>query len=134
VTVARYDVDLPDVRAEVEAIALAYERALVGNDAATLDSMFWDDPRALRFGIADTQYGYDAIRKFRAGLTMQSATRDIVRLEIHTFGRDFAVVNLVFRYHTHPGGGRQSQTWVRTAAATHGGWRVVSAHVDLTET
>ena len=38
-----------------------------------------------------------------------------MRLEVHTFGCDCAVVNIEFRYCDGTGGGRQSQTWIRTA-------------------
>ena len=38
------DIDLPEVRAEVEAAFAAYERALVGNDVAALDRLFLDRP------------------------------------------------------------------------------------------
>jgi len=131
-TIAPDEIDVPSVRGEIEAVAMAYERALLAGDVATLDAMFWDDRRALRFGIADIQHGIDEVRAFRAKLPLQSRPRDISRLEVHTFGNDCAVVNIEFLYRDGPGGGRQSQTWVRVAPGQYGGWRVVSAHVDLT--
>ena len=47
---------------------------------------------------------------------------------ITTFGRDMATANTLFERDAAAGKiGRQSQTWMRTAA----GWRVVSAHVSV---
>ena len=34
-----------------------YERALVEGDVAVLTELFWDDPRCVRYGVADRQYG-----------------------------------------------------------------------------
>ena len=44
-----------------------------------------------------------------------------------TYGQDFATANVEFQRESSPRPGRQSQTWMRTAA----GWRVVAAHVSL---
>ncbi|MBV9681546.1 MAG: DUF3225 domain-containing protein [Solirubrobacterales bacterium] len=40
------EVDLPDVRAEVEAAFARYKASFVANDIAILTALFWDDPRA----------------------------------------------------------------------------------------
>ena len=47
------DVNDPEVVREVTATFERYEAALVGNDLATLDELFWDDERVVRFGLAD---------------------------------------------------------------------------------
>ena len=59
-------IDLPDVLAEVTAAFERYEHALVNNDVAVLDALFWDSPRTLRYGTGENLYGIDAIRAFRA--------------------------------------------------------------------
>ena len=46
-------IDLPDVVAEVRAAFEQYEKALVSNDVATLDQMFRNDPRTVRYGQAE---------------------------------------------------------------------------------
>ena len=51
-------VDDPNVKAEVEAAFARYEAALVSNDVATLNELFHDDPRTLRYGIAENLYGH----------------------------------------------------------------------------
>ena len=59
------EIDIPDVVAEVEAAFAAYEQALVTNDVATLEALFRDDLRTIRYGIGENLYGMDAIRAFR---------------------------------------------------------------------
>ncbi len=117
----------PDVLAEVSAVADRYEQALVTNDLAVLDELFWDSPSTVRFGATESLYGIDAIRQFRAGRPPEGLARDVLRREILTFGDALAVVNQEHRGHGRDRIGRQSQTWVRLPE----GWRVVSAHVSL---
>ena len=58
------DIDLPDIVAEVTAAFERYEQALISNDVATLDALFRDDPRTIRYGGSEILYGYDAIKPF----------------------------------------------------------------------
>ena len=120
------DINLPDVIAEVRAVFERYEQALVSNDVAALDELFWDSPHTLRYGLAENLHGYDAIRAFRAARPAQGLARTLQRTAITSYGRDFATANTEFLRAGGPAG-RQSQTWVRTPQ----GWRVVSAHVSL---
>jgi ketosteroid isomerase-like protein len=122
------EIDIPEVKAEVEAAFAAYERALMGNDVAGLGSLFHDDPRTLRYGGGENLYGYDAIAAFRAARSPVGLERTTERTVITTYGRDFATASTLFRRTTQPGKvGRQMQTWVRFAE----GWRVVAAHVSV---
>ena len=121
-------IDVPAVRAEVEAAFAAYERALVGNDVAALNRFFLDRPTTIRFGGGENLYGYNAIAAFRAARSPAGLARTLERTVITTYGRDFAIAATLFRRETMPGKvGRQMQTWVRTA----GGWRVAAAHVSI---
>lgn len=121
-------INLPDVLAEVEAAYERYERALVGNDVAVLDELFWNHPLTLRFGATENLWSYDEIAAFRASRPTQGLQRRIVQKVIQTFGRDFATASVQFEREGRPGWvGRQQQTWVRTAA----GFRVVAAHVSF---
>jgi len=123
-------VDLPDVLAEVRAAFAAYEAALVGNDVATLEALFRDDPRTIRYGAGENLYGMDEIRAFRRARSPAGLARSLERTAITTFGRDFAIANTLFRRETAPGKiGRQSQTWVRF----QDGWKIVAAHVSVIE-
>lgn len=117
----------PDVLAEVTAAFARYEQALVTNDVAVLDELFWNSPHTLRYGATENLYGYDAIQAFRAGRPSAGLARTLGRTLITTYGRDFATANTEFHRTGSDRTGRQSQTWLRTPE----GWRVVAAHVSL---
>ena len=119
------EINIAEVLAEVEQAFARYERALVADDVAELDALFWRSPQTLRYGVTENLYGYDEIAAFRAGRSPANLARDLLKTVITTYGRDFATANAEFRRPT--GTGRQSQTWVRTDE----GWRVVAAHVSL---
>ncbi len=121
------EINLPDVLAEVTAAFDRYERALVSNDVAVLDELFWNAPQTLRYGVGEHLYGYDAIRAFRAGRPAVGLQREVTRTVITSYGRDCATACIEFRRDGQPRNGRQTQTWVRFAE----GWRVVAAHVSL---
>ncbi len=122
------DIDLPEVVAEVRAAFDRYETALVSNDVETLDALFRDDPRTIRYGGAEILYGHGEIKKFRAARSPAGLMRKISRTVITTYGRDFAVASTLFHRDTAPGKvGRQMQSWVRFDE----GWRVVAAHVSM---
>jgi AtzH-like len=122
------DIDRPKVVAEVRAAFEAYEKALVENDVATLDAMFHDDARTIRYGATENLYGYDAIKTFRAARSPKGLARRLSRTVITSYGADFAVSSTLFSRTSVPGKiGRQMQTWVKFP----GGWRVVAAHVSL---
>jgi Protein of unknown function (DUF3225) len=122
------EVDLPEVVAEVKAAFERYEKALVSNDVATLDAIFHDDARTIRYGGAENLYGYGEIKAFRAARSPAGLARALSKTVITTYGRDFAVASTLFHRPAMPGKvGRQMQTWVRFP----GGWRVVAAHVSV---
>lgn len=120
-------INLPEVLAEVTAAFARYENALVSNDVAVLDELFWNSLHTLRYGVGENLYGYAAIQAFRAGRPAQGLARTLLRTVITTYGHDFATANVEFQRHGSTGTGRQSQTWMRTPE----GWRVVAAHVSL---
>jgi len=122
------EIDIPAVRAEVEAAFAAYEQALVENDVAALDRFFLDAPTTIRYGVGESLYGYAEIAAFRAARSPAGLARALDLTVITTYGRDFAVVSTLFSRASAPGKvGRQMQTWVRTPE----GWRVVAAHVSI---
>ena len=122
------EIDLPEIVAEVKTAFERYERAVVSNDVETLDRLFHDDVRTIRYGATENLYGYDEIKKFRAARSSVGLVRTLSRTVITTFGRDYAVASTLFRRATPPGKiGRQTQTWVRCPD----GWRVVVGHVSV---
>jgi hypothetical protein len=120
-------IDDPDTLAEVTALVHLYESALGNNDIATLDAMFWQSNRVIRFGVGESLYGIEEILAFRKGRAGGSPARDVLRLDVTTFGRDHATANVTFRRVGWDRIGRQSQTWARLPE----GWRIVAAHVSL---
>ena len=121
------DINLPEVVREMTTVFMRYEQALVSNDVAVLDELFWNDPSTIRYGATENLYGYAAIEACRSARPSQGLAREIFNTVITTYGRDFATANTEFRRTGSQRTGRQSQTWMRTPA----GWRVVSAHVSL---
>jgi ketosteroid isomerase-like protein len=122
-----FEINIPEVVAEVTAAFQRYERALVTNDVAMLDALFWNDPCTLRFGIAENLYGYDAIAAFRGSRPAIDLTRNLRNTVIVTYGRDFATANTEFQRVGSELTGRQSHVWLRT----DDGWRIAAAHVSL---
>ena len=124
------EVNLPDVKAEVEAAFMRYEAALMANDADTLQAIVWNSPHTIRYGIGENLYSWEEIGAFRHARSPVGLQRTIFRTVITTFGRDFATASTLFERASAPNKiGRQMQTWARTAE----GWRVVAAHVSLIE-
>ena len=125
------EVNIPEVVEEVRALFERYERALIDKDVDVLDATFWNSPLTIRYAIHENGYGFDEIHAHRVrrppGPGIKLNRR---RLVITTLGRDIATVNLEFDMRGRETPGRQSQTWVRFPDA---GWKVVSAHVSVTE-
>ena len=115
----------PAIVAELAALYPHYEQALVSNDVDTLVRMFWTGPQVMRFGVTENLYGPEELEVFRKSRPSAGLARTVTRLDITTFGRDFASITLEFERGTTRG--RQSQVWVRLPE----GWRIVQAHVSL---
>jgi hypothetical protein len=122
------EIDIPEVVEEVTAAFSKYETALVTNDVETLDALFHDDARTLRYGSGENLYGYAEIKAFRAARPPAGLARSLSRTVITTYGRDFAVASTLFHRESAPGKvGRQMQSWARFPE----GWRIVAAHVSI---
>jgi hypothetical protein len=122
------DIDLPEVVAEVREAFERYEQALVTNDVDTLNALFHNDERTIRYGIGENLYGQREVAAFRAARSPIGLNRTRCRTVITTYGRDFAVASTLFHRPSLAGKvGRQMQTWLRFPQ----GWRVVAAHVSI---
>src|SRR3546814_6422253 len=106
------DVNIPEVVAELTAAFMRYETALVSNDVAVLDELFWNSGHTIRYGVTENLYGYDQIRAFRAARPAAGLEREIFNTVITTYGRDFGTANTEFRRAASARAGRQSQTWM----------------------
>jgi hypothetical protein len=120
-------INIPEVVAEVSAAFARYEAALVSNDVATLDELFWNASHTVRYGITENLYGYGAIKAFRAARSPAGPARSLQHTVITTFGRDFATASTEFRPAGSDRIGRQTQSWMRFPE----GWQVVAAHVSV---
>jgi hypothetical protein len=121
------EIDRPEIVAEVRAEFDRYEAALNANDVASLEAMFHDDARTIRYGATENLYGHAEIAAFRAARSPAGLARTLSKTVISSYGSDHAVASTLFRRASVPGKiGRQTQTWVRFAV----GWRVVAAHVS----
>ncbi len=112
---------------EVSALFDAYERALVANDVAAMDAVFWDDPRVVRYGIAEIQEGAEAVRTWRRSAAPVPTDRTLTSRHVLALSPDVVCVDVTFVNGTAPGTGRQSQVWRRFPE----GWRIVRAHVSM---
>lgn len=119
----------PEVVAELAALYPRYEQALVTNDVDTLVGMFWAGPQVMRLGVTENLYGPEELEAFRKARPGAGLARTVTRLDIVSFGRDFASITLEFERTTAATivRGRQSQVWVRLPE----GWRIVQAHVSV---
>lgn len=119
-------IDRPDVVSEVREVFECYERALVAGDLPVLTRLFWDDPRTVRYGVADRQRGADEIATWRAAHPSVPPGRHLSETSVLALDDRTAVVCTLFGYPGQPIEGRQTQVWVRFPE----GWRIVSAHVS----
>ena len=119
----------PAIVAELAALYPRYEQALVSNDVPALVEMFWTGPQVMRFGVTENLYGPEELEAFRKSRPSAGLARTVTRLDIASFGSDFASITLEFERASPTGTvrGRQSQVWVRLPE----GWRIVQAHVSL---
>ncbi len=122
------EINMPEVKAELEAVFAEYETALVTNDVEVLDRLFLKSPATIRYGGGENLYGYDEIAAFRSARSSKGLARRLDRTVITTYGTDYATASTLFYRKSAPGKvGRQMQTWIRTPE----GWRVAAAHVSV---
>ncbi len=121
-------IDLPEVVAEVSAAFARYETALVTNDVATLDELFHDDARTLRYGGGENLYGYAAIKSFRAGGSPAgTGAHDGANPHYYLWPRPRRCLDLVLSRQR----ARQGRPADADLGAFRGGWRIVAAHVSV---
>lgn len=125
-----FELNRPEIVAEVTQIFKRYEKALMANDVATLNELFWNSQHTIRYGLVEQAYGHAAIAGVRAARDPVDLKRTLTRIVITTYGADFATASCEYRRDGSGRFGRQMQTWMRSAE----GWRVVAAHVSLFDT
>ncbi|CAG9295464.1 oxalurate catabolism protein HpxZ [Celerinatantimonas diazotrophica] len=115
----------PEIVAEVTQQVMRYEQALVNNEIAVLNELFWHSAHTVRLGASENLFGYDAIAQFRSHRPTKGLQRTVEKVTVSTFSEQLACAHVIF---SRPGQplGRQSQTWVKIDQQ----WRIVSAHVS----
>ena len=121
------NVNIPEVVADLKSAFGRYERALNDNDVGVLNEMFWNSPHTVRYGVAEQLYGQAEIAGFRAARSTVDLRRELLKVVITTYGRDFGTASCEYRRLETGRRGRQMQTWMRV----DGTWKVVAAHVSL---
>jgi len=121
------EINNPQALAEVNHAFQRYQDAIISNDVAVLNELFWDNGLTLRYGATENLYGHAAISGFRTARNPATVARQETQRVVTTYGKDYATTNIEF---TRSGRlGRQSQAWVRMPE----GWRIVAAHVSHME-
>ena len=114
---------------EVRAAFEQYEQALIAHDIETLNSFFLNSAHSIRYGIAEQNYGIEAIAAYRRASIPVHRERRLLRTVVTSYGPDVACVSAEFTDPATAGLGRQTQTWVRTSA----GWKIAVAHVSVSQ-
>lgn len=125
--ISESEINLPAVLAELGLVFDQYEAALIQNNVLVLDKFFWDNPKTVRYGVAENLYGGEEIRSYRLTCNPVPSERRITQKKITSFGRNYGVVSAEFISPDSEQTGRQMQTWVRFPA----GWQIVAAHVSV---
>lgn len=120
------DINQPAVLEEVRQAFNEYEAALRRHDVPALNTFFVPRPDTVRFGIAEHNYGAEAIAAWRRSAVGVGADRRVLRVVVVSFGPDCASVSAEFESPLSARRGRQSQLWVRYAER----WKIASAHVS----
>ncbi len=114
----------------MEAVFARYERALMDDDVGARGAVLGrssDWP----VWLAENLYGNAEIAALRQVRSPVGLARRLSRTVITTFGRDLATASTLFHRDMLPGKvSRQMQTWVRLPDI---GWRIVAAHISVTE-
>ncbi len=118
------EINNPAVLAEITAQFNRYQQAIIDNDIAVLNEMFWHDAFTIRYGTGENLYGHKEIAAFRGARDPKSALRVVGKSIITSYGHDAATTNIEFSRVGR--NGRQSQAWIRLPD----GWRIVAAHVS----
>jgi ketosteroid isomerase-like protein len=121
--------DRAAVLREVRAAFEQYEQALVRHDVEALNAFFLNSVRAIRYGLAEENYGIEAIAAYRASSPPVHRQRRLLRVEIASLSDHVACVSAEFTDPASTQLGRQTQTWVRTGE----GWKIAVAHVSVSQ-
>ncbi len=118
------EINNPGVLAEITAQFNRYQQAIIDNDIAVLNELFWHDALTIRYGTGENLYGHQEIAAYRGTRDPKSVLRVVGKSIVTSYGHDAATTNIEFSRAGR--NGRQSQAWIRMPQ----GWRIVAAHVS----
>ena len=118
------EINNPQAQAELTKQFERYQQAIIDNDVAVLNELFWNNALTLRYGVGENLYGHAEIAAFRGARDPKSVARVVGKSVITSYRRDAATTNIEFVRAGRKG--RQSQAWIRMPE----GWRIVAAHVS----
>ncbi len=118
------EINKPAVLAEITKAFDRYQQAIIDNDVAVLNELFWNNTLTIRCGTGENLYGHAEIAAFRGARDPKSAVRVVGKSVVTSYGQDAATTNIEFTRGSR--NGRQSQSWIRMPE----GWRIVAAHVS----
>jgi hypothetical protein len=119
------NINNPQVHSELIQQFDRYQQALVDNDVAVLNELFWHNSLTIRYGVSENLYGYTEIATYRGTCDLTDLTQVVGKSVVTSYGHDAATTNIEFARAGCKG--RQSQTWIRMPE----GWRIVAAHVSF---
>ncbi len=118
------EINNPAVLAEITRQFNRYQQAIIDNDIAVLNELFWNNTLTIRYGTGENLYGHEEIAAFRGTRDPRSVQRVVGKTVVTSYGQDAATSNIEFMRGNR--NGRQSQAWIRMPE----GWRIVAAHVS----
>jgi Protein of unknown function (DUF3225) len=118
------EINNPAVLADITRQFNRYQQAIIDNDIAVLNELFWDNTLTIRYGTGENLYGHGEIAAYRGARDPRSVQRTVGKTVVTSYGHDAATTNIEFARGKR--NGRQSQAWIRMPE----GWRIVAAHVS----
>ena len=118
------EINNPAVLAEITRQFNRYQQAIIDNEIAVLNELFWDNTHTIRYGTGENLYGHEEIAAYRGTRDPRSVQRVVGKTVVTSYGQDAATTNIEFVRGNRKG--RQSQAWIRMPE----GWRIVAAHVS----
>ena len=118
------EINKPAVLSEITKAFDRYQQAIIDNDVAVLNELFWNNTLTIRYGTGENLYGHAEIAAFRGARDPKSAVLVVGKSVVTSYGQDAATTNIEFTRGSR--NGRQSQSWIRMPE----GWRIVAAHVS----
>ena len=84
----------PQTLAEVTRAFDRYQQAIIDNDIAVLNELFWNHELTIRYGTGENLYGHAEIASFRGARDPKSVARMVGKTVVTSYGLDAATTNI----------------------------------------